>query len=213
MTLSEATLFPQALFPLFIFEPRYRRMLADTLETNRFFCVAMQKPTCTRESPERIAGLGIIRVSVQHPDDTSHLILQGIVRVELLKTVRYRPYRLHRIRPIETPRYDAGSVATLMKDVKKILLMRMASGEMTSACCCGNLLDESPIPSGPAYEILQSAGQICDPEHLTDLISCAAVGDPGQRQSLLATIRLEERLELLRHYLSCKCGAGNDPAN
>ena len=34
MTLPNATLFPQALLPLYIFEPRYRRMLADTLASH-----------------------------------------------------------------------------------------------------------------------------------------------------------------------------------
>ena len=40
MTLPSATLFPQALLPLYIFEPRYRRMLADTLKAHRMFIVA-----------------------------------------------------------------------------------------------------------------------------------------------------------------------------
>ncbi|MEP6664219.1 MAG: LON peptidase substrate-binding domain-containing protein, partial [Verrucomicrobiota bacterium] len=35
MTLPNATLFPQALLPLHIFEPRYRKMLADALGSHR----------------------------------------------------------------------------------------------------------------------------------------------------------------------------------
>ena len=61
MTLPSATLFPQALLPLYIFEPRYRQMLADTLKHNRMFSVAMQKPGRTRETPCPVAGLGLIR--------------------------------------------------------------------------------------------------------------------------------------------------------
>ena len=83
MTLPNATLFPQALLPLYIFEPRYRQMLADALHSNRMFSVAMQKPGSTRETPSPVAGLGLIRVSVGHRDGTSHLILQGLARVEL----------------------------------------------------------------------------------------------------------------------------------
>src|ERR1043166_9773261 len=75
MTLPSATLFPQALLPLYIFEPRYRQMVADSLKTERMFSVAMQKPGRTRESPCQVAGLGVIRVSVDHQDGTSHLIL------------------------------------------------------------------------------------------------------------------------------------------
>src|SRR3981189_2307967 len=98
MTLPNATLFPQALLPLYIFEPRYRQMLADALHSNRMFTVAMNKPGTTPEIPSPIAGLGLIRVSVGHRDGTSHLILQGLTRVALEGAVRYKPYRVHRIR-------------------------------------------------------------------------------------------------------------------
>src|SRR5277367_7125474 len=96
MTLPNATLFPQALLPIYIFEPRYRQMLADALHSHRMFSVAMQKPGNTRESPSPVAGLGLIRVSVGHRDGTSHLILQGIARVQLTDTVSYKPYRVQR---------------------------------------------------------------------------------------------------------------------
>ena len=108
MILPEATLFPQALLPLFIFEPRYRRMLAESLDTHRLFAVAMLKPGATRESPMGVAGLGLIRASVQNPDGTSHLVLQGLTRIELEGVVRYRPYRVHRIRPLQPAASDSA---------------------------------------------------------------------------------------------------------
>ena len=40
MTLPNLAFFPQALLPLHIFEPRYRRMLRDVLASNRIFAVA-----------------------------------------------------------------------------------------------------------------------------------------------------------------------------
>src|SRR5258708_1806479 len=101
--LPNAALFPQALLPLYIFEPRYRKMLADALRSDRMFSVAMQKPGRQRETPSPVAGLGLIRVSVGHGDGTSHLVLQGLARVELEETVRYRPYRVQRIRRLESP--------------------------------------------------------------------------------------------------------------
>src|SRR5512144_2185433 len=103
MTLTNATLFPQALLPLYVFEPRYRQMLADALHSNRMFAVAMQKPGRKRETPSPVAGLGLIRVSVGHRNGTSHLILQGITRVELEETVRYKPYRVQRFRTLDVP--------------------------------------------------------------------------------------------------------------
>src|SRR4029078_6440492 len=103
MTLPNATLFPQALLPLYIFEPRYRPMLTDALHSNRMFSVSMQRPGNTRETPAPIAGLGLIRVSVAHKDGTSHLILQGLTRVKLGKVVKYRPYLVEHITGLHTP--------------------------------------------------------------------------------------------------------------
>jgi len=120
MTLPNATLFPQALLPLYIFEPRYRQMLADALHSNRMFSVAMQRPGNSREVPAPVAGLGLIRVSVGHRDGTSHLILQGIARVELKEAVRYKPYRIQRINPLETPPCDNVKVDALVAKVREL---------------------------------------------------------------------------------------------
>src|SRR3974390_2777352 len=128
MTLPNATLFPQALLPLYIFEPRYRQMLADALNSNRMFSVAMQRPGNTRETPLPVAGLGLIRVSVGHRDGTSHLILQGLARVELQDAVRYKPYRVQRIKPLRTPPCDNVKVDALVAKVRELLEERIALG-------------------------------------------------------------------------------------
>ena len=61
-------LFPHSLVPLYIFEPRYRAMLAWALERDRIFCIALQKPG-EAESKSGVhfhhtAGLGLIRACV-----------------------------------------------------------------------------------------------------------------------------------------------------
>jgi len=48
MTLPNATLFPQAMMRLHIFEPRYRRMLEEVLHSRRMFIIAMRKPGSAR---------------------------------------------------------------------------------------------------------------------------------------------------------------------
>ena len=57
MTLPNATLFPQAMMRLHIFEPRYRRMLEEVLHSRRMFIIAMRKPGSSRNhSPNRAVG-------------------------------------------------------------------------------------------------------------------------------------------------------------
>lgn len=202
MTLPNATLFPQALLPLYIFEPRYRQMLADALHSNRMFSVAMQKPGTSRESPSPVAGLGLIRVSVGHRDGTSHLILQGLARVELEETVRYKPYRIQRIRPLHTPPCDNVKVDALVAKVRELLEERIDQGL------------QFPFPGASAQQevgggkaafspkdILQYLDSLTDAEQAADLVSCAVLPGAAERQAILETVDVESRLRRLIYFL------------
>src|ERR671913_75814 len=104
MVLPNATLFPHALLPLTIFEPRYCEMLTWALEHHRMFCVALMKRGVTEaqsaEDFHHVAGLDLIRACVSHDDGTSHLILQGIARVEFTEFVRGHSFRMARLEEV-----------------------------------------------------------------------------------------------------------------
>ena len=203
MTLPNATLFPQALLPLYIFEPRYRQMLAEALHSNRMFSVAMQKPGCVRETPSPVAGLGLIRVSVGHRDGTSHLILQGLARVELEDTVRFKPYRIQRVRPLPIPPGDTVAVDALVHKMRELVAERIELGlpfpfpVMTP----GKPASSAGSPAFSAKEILHYLDSITDPDQATDLVSCAVLPGAAQRQTILETVSVEDRLRRLIHFL------------
>ena len=207
MTLPNATLFPQALIPLYIFEPRYRRMLADSLHSHRMFTVAMQKPGRSRETPSLVAGLGLIRVSVGHQDGTSHLILQGITRVELAETVRYKPYRIQRIRPLQSSSTDNVAVDALMAKVRELLEDRMRLGlpfpfPVISQSKTTRKFADPPASSNFSFkDVLNYLDKLTDPEQAADLISCAVLVGPVERQTILETVDLQQRLKHLVHFL------------
>lgn len=203
MTLPNATLFPQALLPLYIFEPRYRQMLADALNTNRMFSIAMKRPGSSREVPSPIAGLGLIRVSVGHRDGTSHLILQGLARVELEETVRYKPYRVQRIRHLETPPCDNVKVDALVAKVRELLEERIQLGlPFPFPVMSPDKSEGNPTPpSFSPKEILNYLDSISDPEQAADLVSCAVLPGAAERQSILETVDVEARLRRLIHFL------------
>jgi len=202
MTLPNATLFPQALLPLYIFEPRYRQMLSDALAGGRMFSVAMQKLGSTREIPAPIAGLGLIRVSVSHRDGTSHLILQGLARVELLETVRYKPYRIQRIRPLAVPPCDNAKVEALVNKMKGLLEERMRLGlPFPFPVMSPGQKSGGPPPGFTPSEILTYLDSIADPEQATDLVSCAVLAGAAERQAILETVDVETRLQRLIQFL------------
>lgn len=203
MILSNATLFPQALLPLYIFEPRYRRMLADTLQTHRMFAVAMQRPGLTRESPAPIAGLGVVRVSVEHKDTTSHLILQGLVRVQLCEAVRYKPYRKHRVELLSAPPCDTAAVDRLVDKLRDLLEQRIRLGLPFPFPVAPAPDSDATKASGiSAKEVLKYLGAIKDPEQLADLVSCAVLPDARERQTILETVAVDTRLRRLIQFLT-----------
>lgn len=202
MTLPEATLFPQALLPLFIFEPRYRRMLADALATHRLFIVARQRPGCRGETPEAVAGLGLIRVSVSHRDGTSHLLLQGISRVRLRRTVRYKPYRVQRIEPIRAGACDSVAADALMAKVMELVEDLAQLGlPLPTGLAAGS--GSGDAQDGPALvgDVLSYLRSIKDPELLADLIGGTLLGNPDARQTLLEVEDVEVRLRQLIQFL------------
>ena len=216
MTLPNATLFPQALLPLYIFEPRYRQMLADALHSDRMFSVAMQKPGNTRETPWPVAGLGLIRVSVGHRDGTSHLILQGLARVELEETVRYKPYRIQRIKPLQSPPCDNVTVDALVAKLRELLEERIELGlPFPFPVMSPGEAGKNQTPSFSAKEILKYLDSITDPAQAADLVSCAVLPGAAERQSILETVDVEARLRrliqlLLTEIRKKKKGVGNE---
>ena len=202
MILSNATLFPQALLPLYIFEPRYRRMLADALQTHRMFAVAMLRPGATRETPAPVAGLGVVRVAVEHSDTTSHLILQGLARVQLCEAVRYKPYRKHRVELLTAPPSDTVAVDALVDKLRELLEQRIRLGlPFPFPVAPAPHSDDIKASGISAKEVLKYLGAIKDPEQLADLVSCAVLPDARERQTILETVAVDARLRQLIQFL------------
>src|ERR1700704_3796789 len=106
MPLPSAVLFPHALLPLHIFEPRYQEMLELALNEHRMFCVALVKPERVHWKSTgdffHTAGVGLIRACVGRGDGTSDLILQGLRRVHFSTFEQSAPFPIARIEAIES---------------------------------------------------------------------------------------------------------------
>lgn len=202
MTLPNATLFPEALLPLYIFEPRYRRMLADVLDSNRMFAVAMAKPGVARTTPLPVAGLGVVRVALDHRDKTSHLILQGIARVILGAAVRHRPYRIHEVRVLPTPPCDSVAADALLARVRELVVERFDLGLpflLTGAAQAAATGDESTSIS--PKEVVGYLNSIGNPERAADLVTCTVLPGARERQAILEAVDVETRLRRLIRFL------------
>ena len=202
MTLPNATLFPEELLPLYIYESRYRRMLADVLNSSRIFAVAMAKPGSAREMPLPVAGLGLVRVALDHRDGTSHLILQGVGRVILGQAVRHRPYRVHEVRVLPTPPCDSVAADALLARVRELISERYDLGLpflMTGGAEASSGGEESS--SASPKELVNYLNSIGNPERAADLVSRTVLPSAMERQAILEAVDVETRLRRLIRFI------------
>jgi len=188
MTLSQTVLFPQAMMPLFIFEPRYREMLSHVLMQDRIFAVAAldeaKDDAEVFETPCSIASVGVVRACKQNPDGTSNLILQGLARIEFERIVCEEPYRRARIHQVisESDGSD-GTLAAIQPTLLALLQTQMRLG--------------ADIPK----EVLQFLSNIQEPENVLDLAIYTLCPAGRFKQELLETRGILARFEKFERAL------------
>ncbi|MDQ6861553.1 MAG: LON peptidase substrate-binding domain-containing protein [Verrucomicrobiota bacterium] len=193
MPLPGALLFPHALLPLYIFEPRYRAMLDHALAGDRMFCVALVKP----QRPEwrapndffHVATVGLIRACVGRGDGTSNLILQGMQRVRFTGFVQETPFPIAELEPLASQPADpparADALATRVLD-----FYEKFKG------------DGRQFPA----KVDRYLSDLSDPEMLADLMAATFVTDPLRRQKLLEELAIDRRLQMVVEYLREETG-------
>ena len=193
MPLPGALLFPHALLPLHVFEPRYQEMLEHALSEHRMFSVALLRPQRAQWKSTGdffpVAGVGLIRACVGRGDGTSNLILQGLQRVRFTGFSQTAPFPIARIEPLKSE--STASVETEALGAKVIELYSKLKDR-------GRQLPEK------VDEYLSHLG---DMEMLADLMAATFVNDPLRRQQLLEELSLKQRLRLVIQYLREETGS------
>src|SRR5438093_977201 len=97
--LPDVVMFPHALLPLHIFEPRYRKLTRDVLAGNRLMGLALliEEEVVGAPPPrfEPILGVGEIVMAQELPDGRFNLVMRGRTRVRLERELESaEPYRL-----------------------------------------------------------------------------------------------------------------------
>ena len=97
--LPDVALLPNITLPLHIFEPRYRRMVADALDGDRLIGMVMLRPGYEAEYEGRppvyaIGGAGRIESAERLPDGRYVIVLRGITRFRIVGEDDSRPYRI-----------------------------------------------------------------------------------------------------------------------
>ena len=173
-------LFPHMPLPLHIFEPRYRQMVAECLEEGHSFgVVAIREGAETGPAtPHDVGTLAkIIRIE-RLEDGRMNLLVSGASRFEIVKTDTDRPYLRGEIRIIPEAGDDLEATARLTEETA--LAFRRYSNLVRA------LVGQEPQEPEPPME----------PELLSYLIGAALNLQVGEKQTLLAQRRTDERLAL-----------------
>jgi Lon protease-like protein len=187
MALPNAVLFPHSLLPLHIFEPRYRDLLAHSLDGDRMFSVALMKKGIDEAAGIDdlcpVAGVGLIRACVGNENGTSNLVLQGLARVRLVDWTQEKSFRIASIELVKSIPGNVVEADALSAKVKEFCTR----------------IEQIGVPLPP--NLMDHLRQIDSPEILSDVVAAAFVGEPFQRQKLLEAYEVCERLRLLIQFL------------
>jgi Lon protease-like protein len=100
-------LFPGTPLPLHIFEPRYKRMLADCLLTDRRFGITPTHAGEEAPAPGSIGCVAEVRVNQELPEGRSNIVVLGGSRFVVTRLVNEsNPYLVGQVEAFED---DAGS--------------------------------------------------------------------------------------------------------
>jgi len=193
MPLPGAVLFPHALLPLYIFEPRYREMLEHALQRDRMFSVTLIKPSCPEWSaPEdffHFATVGLIRACVGRGDGTSNLVLQGLHRVRFTGFEQEAPFPVAKIDIVESDNNATVETEALGEKVLELYQKLKRT--------------DRQLPS----KVDRYLAQLGDLEMLADLVASTFVDDPLRRQRMLEEPSVNQRLRLLIKFLQDEIGS------
>jgi len=186
LPLRETVVYPQMLIPLVVGRDKSIKLVEDALSGNKLIGLCMQKNPVEEPTPEdihRIGTVGVIVRSLRFPDNTLRLFVQGLQRIRVIEFSQIDPYFQAKVEVIEEKVEKNVEIEGLMRNLLN-LFQKMAS----------------LIPQFPE-ELLINAMNIQEPGRLADFIAFNSNLNVNEKQEILETIDVKERLQKVTYYL------------
>jgi ATP-dependent Lon protease len=192
--LPQVVLFPNAVLPLHVFEPRYRAMLADCLASHGALVIAQLLAGEDEHGRPRIAPVAGGGIVVEHqplPDGRSNIVVRGQARL-----------RLEELDPEDPPRraYRVAR-ATVLHD----LPVSVPERERTALAAAATMFAGEVKKHDPTFNF--KLPQTTDAGELADLCAYQLVIDSGSRQAVLEEPDPRARVEMVLNHLALQHGA------
>lgn len=177
--LPNAILFPGARLPLFIFEPRYKKMIDDALDGKHYLSVALIVESDGKKQAAVISGLGQITEVEQLPKNEKNIVVSGLTRVRIGKYVSEDPYITAEVEPLTEQPPDQDTHELLfarLREAVRTWLFRMRTGSIRLLADMGHV---------------RTVGEFCD------FFGAYLIDDFLARQKLLDELDVTRRAEII----------------
>jgi Lon protease-like protein len=181
--LPDVVLFPAVTRPLYIFEPRYRQMIADALKGDRIIGMVLLRPGFEKDYEGRppihdIGTAGRIADYEELPDGRYGVILRGFTKFRVLSEDQSRAYRLARVEVMPELLRDAdlAALSALRQRVEMLYLLRIppdASGpdpSLSDEAYVNIIAQYLDIPEPTRQELLERSSVLQRAEALIALL-------------------------------------------
>lgn len=185
--LPDVTLFPNVMLPLHIFEPRYRQMVQDVLQSHGCIAIASlkdgwQSSYLHRDCPiHETVCLGSIVADQKLEDGRYCLLMQGICRATIIKElVTESPYRIAQLKLTPDIYPQQPVIDRKHRSQELVRYFREVFGEANLDAKLLHAL-EAGVPLGELCDVIAHSMRLT-PEHAQELIRQT---DVDQRSDLV----------------------------
>ncbi len=188
LPLRGAVVFPTIVIPLMVGREKSIKLIDDAVLGSRMVGLVTQlNPEDEDPPPEglyRIGTAATVLKMVKMPDDSMRIMAHGIARFRIVEILQTEPYLKARIEPVKEVVESEKRVDALARNIKTLFQKIVA---------------QSPhLPDELGIMVLN----ISDPARLADMVASAANLTFQEKQELLETFNVRERLERMNVFLT-----------
>ena len=181
LPLRDIVVFPHMIVPLFVGRDKSIRALEEVMENDRQILLATQKDAADDDpSTDAIYTTGTLANVLQLlklPDNTVKVLVEGVERVAIEQFSDREEYMEARVLPVDMPDEDEVEVAALARSV------------------VGQFEDYVKLNKKISPDVVGAVSQIDDHAKLADTVASHLAVKIGDKQELLETLPVKERLE------------------
>jgi ATP-dependent Lon protease len=181
LPVRQTVLFPGIVLPLAIGRKASIAAAQEAVRTERMLGVVLQTdPAAEEPTPEQLHAVGTAAQVLRYvtaPDGTHHVVAQGVRRFRVVEYLRGFPFLAARVQEI-------GVAEVMTPEIEaRVRLVRSRAGETMQ------LLPNVPPEVAATIESLDS------PSALADFIAGILDAKPAEKQDVLETVDIKERLD------------------